>query len=130
MSIVHTYNHTIKDDAGKAVIADVLVLSADTERNLSVQCPTGLVTEVDMGVTVAQIVSFFVESDQAITMKLNSTGSPASPSPVALVAKRAYWWHNQLTSSNPLTVDITKFYFDNTTGAKVANVVGGFLLQE
>jgi hypothetical protein len=130
MAINHTYNHTIKNDAGAAVVADTLLITGDAEENFSLAVANGAVGNVVAAIVVANVLSFFIESDQNVTMKLNSTGSPAAPSPVSLVAKRAYWWHNLLPNTNPLTVNITQFYFDNTAGTKVANVRGGFLLQE
>ncbi|HLZ08963.1 MAG TPA: hypothetical protein VKT80_10275, partial [Chloroflexota bacterium] len=83
MTISHTYNHTIKNDQGAAVVADTLVITGDSEHNISEAVSNGAVAEVDAAISVAKILSFFIESDQAITLKLNSTGSPAAPSPIS-----------------------------------------------
>jgi hypothetical protein len=129
MSVKHTYATTIKNDSGGTVVSDSTVYSADAEQNLSDTVNASSTKEIDLDITVANIVSFYIESDQDVTLKVNSTVSPDLT--VSLSAKKAFWWNiDQLpTNVNPLTVNITKLYFINA-GATVANLKGGFLVNQ
>jgi hypothetical protein len=126
MGLKHTFNLQIKTDAG-TVVSDGVTLDAAAEENAQIVAVAGEVQELDLAVDVSQIESFYIESDQDVTLKTNSTGSPAQT--FALTGKKALWWHVGATGSNPLTTDITKLYFDNSAGDKDATVKVGFLLN-
>lgn len=126
MALKHTYSLSIRNDAGSGVV-DSYSFSADAEENFSDVAAASSTKEIDLVVTVANIESFFIEADQDVTLKVNSTGSP-TPS-VALTKGQAFYWNSGLTGTNPLTTNITKLYFVNA-GIKDANVKGGFLLNQ
>src|SRR6266566_1836706 len=126
--IKHTYTHTIKDDAGANVIADVIVITADTEENFNVAVPATSFVEVILAVPKLKIVSFFVELDQAGTFDTNAHGG-AGGNTFPLTAKVAFWWNNTLQNANPITADITKIFISNTS-AVAATAKGGFLIQQ
>ena len=126
--IKHTWTLSVKNDAGANVVADTEIVTADAEQNFSAVATAGLTKEIDLDITVANIVSFFIESTVAVTLKTNSTGSPAQT--IALAAKKAFHWNNlDAINVNPLTTNITKLFFVNA-GAADATIVGGFLLNQ
>jgi hypothetical protein len=124
--IVHRYSTTIRNDAGASVIADSTTITGDGEENFNVSVPEASTVGVVLAVDVSALVSFFIESDKAATLKPNSTSSPAQT--LTLTANRALYWNNLLTGTNPLTTDITTLFFTNT-GVGAALVKGGFLLD-
>ena len=126
--IKHTYTHTIKDDAGANVIADVIVITADTEENANIAVPATSFVEVDLVIPKLKIVSFFVELDQAGTFDTNAHGG-AGGNTFPLTAKVALWWNNTLQNTNPITVDIASIFISNTSAvAGTAKI--GFLVQQ
>lgn len=130
MSLTHTWSNTIKNDSGASVLADPsLILTGDAEVNFAVDVLAGTTTQIVQPVTVAAIVSGFISSDQAVTVKTNSNTTPVQT--FSLAAKVALSWNNTLpaSSTNPFTTNITQFFVTNA-GATTAKVRGGFLLQE
>lgn len=129
--LVHTWSLGVKNDSGSQVVADQYVFLGDSEENIKDQVAAGSTLEVDMTVVTAKIVSFYLWSDQAVTLKLNSATSPDQT--INLAAKTAFAWNNGSFANigaNPLTpATITKFFFVNA-GTAVANVRGGFLLNQ
>jgi hypothetical protein len=122
----HTVTTSIRNDAGGG-ISDVAVYQADAEVNGSDTILAGHQVGINVDVDVSQIESFFIESDQALTVKTNSETSPAQS--FSLAAKRALWWNVDRLDTNPLTVDITLLVFDNSLGSNDANIKFGFLLN-
>src|ERR1051326_9101776 len=109
MALKHTYSLSIRNDAGSGVV-DSYSFTADAEENFSDVATAGTTKEIDLVVMVANIESFFIEADQDVTLKVNSTGAPA-PS-VDLAKGQAFYWNTGLSGTNPLTTNITKLYFD------------------
>ncbi len=126
--IKHSISTTYKNDAGNSVVSDVLVLTAAAEENFREVVLAGATLEIDLRVDVSQIVSFFIESTQAVGFDTNAVGG-AGGQTMQLAAKVALAWNNtDQINVNPLTVDTTKLFFINA-GATDATVVGGFLLD-
>ena len=127
----HTWSTSVKNDSGAAVLADPpTVIIGDREANFAVSVNPGQTVEVDADITVLKIVSGFVSSDQAVTVNTNAADGSTGQS-IALAAAKAFSWNNATPGmgSNPFTPNITKFYCINA-GAKIANVRGGFLIQD
>lgn len=125
--LTHTYTQSIKSASGGTVVSESAVYTADAEHDLSDIVPAGKALEIDLPVDVSQIVSFFITSDQDVTLKTNSDQAPTQQ--FALKAKKAIWWNTDRVEANPLTTDITKLFFDNN-GTTAANVKAGFLVDE
>jgi hypothetical protein len=126
MALKHTWTTSIRTDNGGGV-ADSIVVSGPAEANCSAIALAGQVLEIDLPVDVSQILSGFVESDQAVTLKTNSTTSAAQT--FALTAKRAVAWKTGDIATCPWTTDVTRLYWDNSAGDTDANVKAGFLLD-
>ena len=62
-------------------------------------------------VDVSQLISFLIYSSQNVTVKTNSSSSPAQT--FTLVAGIGLTWNNANGQSNPLTTDITDLYITN-----------------
>lgn len=130
MALTHTWAITVKDDTGTALITDSIVITGDVNEKVNEAVAANTVKEIDIAVPVSLLNSFFIECDKAVTIKLNSATTPASPSPLSLVAARAYGWKNTDPGSNPLTVVITKIFVDNSANGSVATFKAGFLMTE
>ena len=125
MSLKHTYTLSIKNDAGAAKVADSYFVSFEQEENASFIATAGQTTHKPLPtITKADLNSFFVESDQDVTMNINSATS--SVQTVALSKGKAYYWNNLLAYANPLSPStVTDLYFINA-GLVNANITWGF----
>lgn len=127
--LTHTWTLGVKNDSSSSVVADQYVILGSREENIKDQVAAGATGEFDLTLTTAQIVSFYIESDVAVTLKINSATSPDQT--ITLAAKTALAWNNGAfanVGANPLTpASITKLFFVNA-GSVVANVKAGFLL--
>ena len=75
--------------------------------------------EVNIALDVSQVVSFFIVSDQAITLETNDGTTPDDT--LSLVADKVYDWDSDSYDNFKLTTDVTNFYFTNASGS-TANV--------
>jgi hypothetical protein len=133
----HTWKTSVNTDNGSGP-TDSNDLYGAAEQNIGgnaagqkgLQVEAGHVEQVDLVVTVANIVSFFLKSTQNMRVRTNSETVPAQE--FQLTANKALGWNNAdipLPSSNPLTTNVTKFFFYNE-GTATATVTGGFLLNQ
>lgn len=101
-------------------IAQTVTLGADGEANRNVTVAGSATNmEVDIGLDVSALQEVYVLSDQDLTLKTNSTGSPDDT--LTLTANKPLIWYVGCGWANPLTADVTKFYFTNA-GTTPANV--------
>lgn len=63
---------------------------------------------------MSALASVYILSDQDLTLKTNSTGSPDDT--IILTANKPVIWYAGCGWTNPLTVDVTKFYLTNGGG--------------
>lgn len=132
----HTWALSVKTDSGSGPV-DSVVITTPAEVNLGksgtssdIQVGVEDVVRVAVSITVANIASFFMESDQPMRVRVNSETAPAQE--FSLLAKTAMGWNNQDLphgATNPLTTDITALYLYNQ-GSKIANFQAGFALQQ
>jgi hypothetical protein len=90
-----------------SIEADVAILDSATD------------DEVDMTLDVTQVSSFFIISDQDITLETNNGTTPDNT--LALKANKEYNWDAASYDTFKLTVDVTDFFFTNASGS-TANV--------
>ena len=133
----HTWSTAVKTDNGAGPV-DSIDLYGAAEQNIGgalagqkgLQVNPGSVEEVDLSITVGNIVSFFLKSTTAMRVRTNSETVPAQT--FELVANQSLAWNDASVpqpSANPLTVNITKLFFYNE-GTVAATVIGGFLLTQ
>lgn len=80
--------------------------------SVSVAVPAGSTDlEVICAIDVSQIGVVCISADQDLTVKVNSTGTPAPE--IALKANAPYIWDEDSYFTNLLTADVTKFYVSN-----------------
>jgi len=119
MSVTHTLNlnfvgpgnsrinSSVEKTGGSEINRSQSIAAAGTNVAVPFVCPT------------AAIVSFYMVSDQALTIKTNSTG--ASILTLTLEAGVPYIWHDTDARANPFSADITTFYATNA-GADAAQL--------
>ena len=132
----HTWSLSVKTDSGSGPV-DSVIITTPVEINLGksgttsdIQVGVGDVVLVSVSITVANIWSFFMESDQPMRVRINSEISPAQE--FSLIAKTAMGWNNADLphgATNPLTTNITGIYLYNQ-GTKIANFQAGFALNQ
>jgi hypothetical protein len=132
----HVWSLSVKSDSGAGPV-DTVTVTGPVEANVgksgaASDCQVGIndVVEVDIVITVANIASFYMESDQPMRVRVNSEVSPSQE--FNLLAKIAHGWNNLDLPhgvTNPLTVNITKLFLFNA-GAKIANFQAGFILNQ
>lgn len=69
---------------------------------------------INLAIDVSEVVSLIIKSDQDITIKTNSSGSPDNT--LALEANKEYNWDEDHLDALKLTVDVTKIYVANASG--------------
>jgi len=120
MSIRQTFTLTIKDDAGRVVATDESAQLGDDLAQFSETSPASGNVTVPVVVPVADIIGFWVISDQDVTMLENVADLSH-----ALVANVPFWWHLG-QGACPFTIDIATLKFTNA-GLVDANVKGAIL---
>lgn len=128
MALKHTYNIIITDHSGAEMVKDKSIYTADAEFTFDDQVAAADTKEIDCDVTKANIVSFYIESDQDVTLKLNV--DDASIQVVTLKAKKGFFWNGDQPGGNPIVpATISKLFFHNA-GLVSANINGGFLVDQ
>lgn len=128
-NVKHTWQQTIKNDSGAAVVADPpMVITADAEANFSVLIDPGTTAEIDLAVDVTKIQSGFLTCSQAADVFTNSADGTGGQH-IVMTAGISVCWNKNMPTACPFTPTITKFFVKNN-GAVAATARGGFLLQE
>lgn len=130
MALKHTWTLGVKNDSSATVVADQYVYTGAVESNFNEAVPAGNTVSITLPITVANIVSFYIESDQAVTLHTNSNTTPVQT--FSLAAGTALAWNsgnNPNLGTNPLTTNVTAIYVVNA-GAATATIKGGFLLNQ
>lgn len=143
----HTWNISVKSDAGAGPSQSLLIYgSAEVNVGAAAAGVAGLqvgvnsVEEVDnVSVDVSAIASFFMKCDYDVEVRTNNWTVPGQE--FNFNATQGLAWNNQgfpISTSNPLTVDITKLFIRNKgtkngvapTTPTVATFNAGFLMAE
>lgn len=112
----HTLGITYRTDAG--TIANVsLPFTGNWEGvDLDVTINAGATNvEYDAVVTIAQVQSLLMFSDQAVTLKTNSSGSPQDT--INIKAGVPIAWNINSFHSIPFAGNVTKLFFTNSGGS-------------
>ena len=143
----HTWSFAVRTDSGGGPV-DSLVISGPAEINIGnsgtslFQVGVADVVEWDGSITIANLLSFFMEGDTDVEVRINSWLSPVAV--FDITAKQALGWNSQDLPhgvANPLAgvTTITKIYVFNkgtvkgvtpATGLKICNFQAGFLLNQ
>jgi hypothetical protein len=92
--------------------------SGNSEDGRSIDIPAGAVNQaVTFNLTVANMQSFFLVADGALTIKANSTSVPDYT--LSPVAGTPIWWMYGQGMTNPVTANTTTLYVSNAGSASV-----------
>jgi len=115
----HSITTTYNDDSG--VVQTVLnKFTGTTEVGYDGTINAGTTDfEIDIGWKISTNQSLMMWSDQALTVKTNSSTTPGQT--ISLAANVMLEWGVGLGETNPITVDVTKLFVTNagTTNAKL-----------
>ena len=122
-----THRLTVQFQDGLSSIGSPTAITADAQIEMDLLLPAPTVSkQVNIAFPFAQLTSFYIVSDQTITLFTNST-TGAGGNTLTLTAGVPVFFQVQATApaftvgANPFTVDVTKFYLNNAT-AFSANV--------
>lgn len=93
--------------------------SASLSESLSDVAAASGTTQMNIAIKVANVKAFAIISDVDVTLKTNSSGSPANT--LALKAGVAYVWNTDSYDTFKLTTDVTAMFFVNA-GTADANI--------
>jgi hypothetical protein len=117
----HSISVGYKDDAG-TVSSTVHTYSDDSEYNEDMLAAAGATNkEYDVAFTLSKLISLVLFSDQAVTIKTNSSSAPQDT--INLQAGKEVIWTTDGAAggANPFAGNVTKFFITNA-GVKDANV--------
>jgi hypothetical protein len=108
------------------IVQSTFTYNADSEAGLNTVVP-GLTTNqaVALTLTISEIRSMVMWSNEAVTIKTNSSGSPQDT--FALVAGKPLMWDTDTWFPIPFLGNVTEMFITNS-GAQSATVVLRFLL--
>lgn len=102
---------------GGQVAGSESVYIAGRENNLDEDIPISTDLAVAFACIVAKVKTFFIKADQNMTVKTNSSGSPANT--LTLIANKPYLWHSDSLDTFKLTVNVTGLFITNTVAGKL-----------
>lgn len=115
---------TVEPSSGSS-ISKTTAYSADSQIQVDLAVANG-------GTNIEHVVAFdkdslqaiYLVSDQNVTLKTNSSGSPADT--ISLLANVPFIWADDGYIAVPFSADVTKFYWTNASGT-TANIQGKIL---
>lgn len=110
----HTVNRAVTASSGQ--VAGQKDYTGEFEQIVDVPVPASSTElEVDVNVTVAAVKSILLTCDRDLTVKTNSSSSPANT--LSLKAGVPYMWDSDSYDTLKLTVNVTKFFLTLASGA-------------
>jgi hypothetical protein len=125
----HSIGVVYKNDEG-AITSTTHTYTNDTEQGVDALVPAGATNkEWDIAITVANMKSMVLYSDQNVTLKTNSTSSPQDTINLVAGKEIIYTSDGAAGGAIPFAGNVTKFYITNG-GLKDANFKYRGLLQQ
>lgn len=123
MSIIHTIARSWTN--GSRSIPNSIPITGGSEVNWDATVATGVTNQSQtFAMTVANMQSLYILSNTNVTLKTNSTGSPANT--INLLANVPLVWQTGGYYTNLFTTDVTVIYLTNSSGQQ-ATVRARFL---
>lgn len=117
MSITHRQALSLAVDGGQSLTGSFNEVGTSKVEIDAVFAP-GTDVLYTISFAVANMQSFMLLSDQNMTIKTNSSGSPANT--INLIAGNPMIWSKSAGYfANPFTTNVTAFYVTNATGARL-----------
>jgi hypothetical protein len=118
MSIQHSTSYTMSSSGSRNLSGQVIDLGTTEQTIDTTFAAAGTNVAYPITFAHATLKSIFLVSDQAMTILVNSTGSPILT--INLEANVPYHWSASAAYfSNPFSADVTNFYVSNTPTAKL-----------
>lgn len=115
MAFTHTQSRNFS--SGSATDTSSKSYTASSEINIQETVAAGTNTAIAVGIDVSALVSLYLKSSVAATVKVNSTGSPTKT--IDLAADEPYCWPMG-GNTNPLGAsDVTVLYITNVAEALI-----------
>ncbi len=106
-----TYTTSITNDDGGVEAEKIKIANSDSIESFNVTSPNSSDVTVDLSIVFGDMVSFWVVSDQDVTM----TENIAEDLTQALVANVPYFWNADM-GANPFSVSVVTLKFANAGG--------------
>jgi hypothetical protein len=114
MAFTHTLQQSVQ--AGSQVVTGSKQFSGSAKVSLEETVANGLTDSlINVAIDVSAVKCFILLSDQNVTIETNNGTTPDNT--IALIANVAYVWCSDSYDTFKLTVDVTKFYVTNSSGA-------------
>ncbi len=129
--VTHTWKNTVTVPGLSALPADApLLITGDYAVEVEVAVAAGATNvEVDVGsVDRTKIQSVVINADLAAMDVYTNDAGGSTGQHFALALNKSLAWNNQMTFTNPITSNITKF-FANNAGVKAGTLRVGILLN-
>jgi hypothetical protein len=116
-SIQHT--HVLNWSNGSVTLSSSVVLTGQEEINVGIAiAPSSTNQQIaNFAFTLAKLQGVYILSDQNLTLKTNSTGSPQDT--ITITANEPFEWNNTSGIAAPFAGSVTALYV--TTGAILAS---------
>ena len=118
MAFSHTVSYSVAASSGTLQRSKSYSGSGQVEISESV-ADSETDYDIAVAIDVSAVQSFYIVSDQAVTVETNDGSSPDDT--IALVAGVPYVWNTDSYDSFLLTADVTVIYVTNASGA-TANI--------
>jgi len=115
MAVTNVFTDTISisyTGNGKVVSSQVGTYTGTKDAGVAAVITAGATAqEIDVAFPFATIVAIILATDQDVTVKTNSSGSPVD----TLIVKKTAGvvWANDYATTNPITADVTKLFVAN-----------------
>lgn len=122
MSVTQTETISISSDTGTG-LSGRSAETGTTEQTFREPYPAGS-TDVEYDITFSHttLKKIFLVSDQDMTIKTNSSGSPSQT--ISLKAGRPLrWGASEGYFTNPITADVTKFFISCTSSSTLKGLI-------
>jgi hypothetical protein len=108
-----THKWSIRVDSGATLLTSLVdTITADAEVAFDGSIPASTTQEIDIAFKITEIKSLVILAGAALTVNTNAANAAGGQSFV-MAAGSAVFWKNTDTTTNPITVDVTKVYAIN-----------------
>ena len=112
-----THQVTEKVLVGGESITKTNTLTSGSKISIDESLSIGTNTLVALTLDVSQVKACYILADTAMTIKTNSSGSPANT--LTLVANIPYVWYTNKYDTFKLTTDVTALYVTNAAAGRL-----------
>lgn len=119
--MAHTHIHTQNVSAGGGVIGGgaTVTVTGSGRASISESVPTATTNQqLVIAFPITDLKSLVIYSDYAVTLKINSSGTPDQT--ISVLAGKALTWYTGGYYANPIDQAVTAMYVSNSSGSTAA----------